>query len=259
MPCPFLGIVYCNGAGASSEAVADMALFHIISVFRNMTWSHLAARSGNPQKWLHAHHCAPMLSHNPRGHTLGVVGLGNIGLAIAKKVRTALGMKILYHDIARKSQKLEEEVQARFYPSLQDMLPVTDCLLVAAPFSGETLITAPVLDALKPGARFVNIGRGNLVDEDALADALESGHLGAVGLDVHAHEPHVSQRLVKSWKVTVTSHTGGGALETNVGFERLAMENVERVLRGNEPLTPVNAHFLDKADRRTRSKPTPKL
>lgn len=209
-----------------------------------MTWSHLAARSGNPQKFLHAHYCAPILSHNPRGHILGIVGLGNIGFAIAKKVHAALGMKIIYHDIKRKPKEQEKDVGASFFPRLHDMLPLTDCLLVAAPFSGEKLITSSTLNSLKPGARFVNIGRGSLVDEDALADALESGHLGAVGLDVHAHEPNVSQRLSKSWKVTVTSHTGGGAFETNVGFERLAMENVERVLMGKEPLTAVNREFL---------------
>ena len=250
----FLGIVYCNGAGASSEAVADMALFHIISVFRNMTWSHLAARSGDPQKFRHAHDCVPILSHNPRGHTLGVVGLGNIGFAIAKKVHAALGMKIIYHDIKRKAAEQENEVQARFYPRLQDMLPVTDCLLVAAPFSGQTLITAPVLNALEPGARFVNVGRGSLVDEDAVADALESGHLCAIGLDVHAHEPNVSARLRNNWKVTVTSHTGGGAFETNVGFERLVMENVERVLLGGEPLTAVNLHLLRRRGENGRRK-----
>ena len=238
------GIIYCNGAGASSEAVADMALYHIISVFRNMTWSHLAARSGSPQKFLHAHYCAPILSHNPRGHTLGIVGLGNIGLAIAKKVYAALGMKILYYDIARKPIAQEKEVHARFFHRLEDMLPLTDCLLLAAPYSGATLITSPLLNALRPGARFVNIGRGSLVDEDALADALESGHLGAVGLDVHADEPHVSERLRRSWKVTVTSHTGGGAYETNVGFERLSMENVEAVLEGWGAKTPVNGHFI---------------
>ncbi len=238
------GILYCNGAGASTEAVADMALYHIISVFRNMTWSHLAARSLNTEQWLDAHHNAPILSHNPRGHTLGIIGLGNIGHAIAQKAFSAFGMRVLYNDVTRKSLKLEQAVQATFYEKLDDMLSVSDCVLLATPFSGRAIITPSTLSKFKPGSRFVNIARGSLVDEDALADAIESGHLSAAGLDVHAYEPRVSERLTKSWNVTVTSHSGGGAFETIVGFERLAMENVEAMLNGEPALTGVNGHLM---------------
>ena len=124
------------------------------------------------------------------------------------------------------------------------MLHASDCVLIATPFAGKTLITAPTLAKFKPGSRFVNIARGGLVDEDALADALESGHLHAAGLDVHAREPLVSERLRDLWNVTLTSHTAGGAMETYVEFERLAMENVERVLNGEEALTGVNRHLM---------------
>ena len=237
-----LGILYCNGAGASTEAVADMAIWHIISVFRNMTWSSLAARSGDPQQWLDAHHNAPGTSHNPRGNTLGIIGLGNIGHAIAKKAYMAFGMRILYNDIVRKPSAQEEEVNAEFCKDLCDMLAASDCVLIATPFSGKKLITKSTLAQFKPHARLVNIARGSLVDEDALADALESGNLGAAGLDVHANEPKVSKRLTRLWNVTLTSHTGGAALETAIGFEKLAMENVERILTGKPALTGVNGH-----------------
>lgn len=221
-----------------------MALYHIISVFRNMTWSHLAARSLDTERWLDAHHNAPILSHNPRGHTLGIIGLGNIGYAIAQKAFNAFNMRILYNDVARKPLKQEQTVQATFCGNLEHMLNASDCVLLATPFSGEALITASTLAKFKPGSRFVNIARGSLVDEEALADAIESGHLSAAGLDVHAHEPRVSERLVKSWKVTLTSHSGGGAFETVVGFERLALENVERMLTGEPALTGVNGHLM---------------
>lgn len=240
----FPGILYCNGAGASTEAVSDMAMFHIISVFRQMTWSQLAARSGDPREFENAHLNAPALSHNPRGHTLGIVGLGNIGYAIAKKAYQAFGMRIIYNDLVRKCRSQEREVEAEFYDQLSDLLAVSDCVLIATPFYGKTLITASTLAQFKRGARLVNIARGSLIDEDALADAIESGQLSAAGLDVHAHEPNVSPRLTRSWAVTVTSHTGGAALETAIAFESLAMENVERVLMGKPALTGVNQHLI---------------
>ncbi|KAL9640296.1 MAG: hypothetical protein Q9204_000777 [Flavoplaca sp. TL-2023a] len=240
------GIVYCNGAGASTEAVGDMALWHIISVFRNMTSSLLAARSVDSTQFSHAHHDLPAISYNPRGHTLGIVGLGNIGYAIAVKAYAAFGMKILYHDIVRKSPEQEEMVKAEFHPEIGSMLRKTDCLLLATPstMGGRPFLTSEILAQLPRGSRFVNIARGSLVDEEALAEALRSGDLAAAGLDVHASEPHVNAKLATMPNVTMTCHTGGGAVETKTGFERLAMENVEKVLNGREALTPVNAHLI---------------
>ncbi|KAL8718060.1 MAG: hypothetical protein Q9225_004768 [Loekoesia sp. 1 TL-2023] len=241
-----IGILYCNGGSASTEAVGDMALYHIISVFRHMTSSSLAARSCDPERFFHAHHTLPHIARNPASHTLGIVGLGNIGFVIAKKAHAAFGMKIIYYDIVRKSLEQEKAVDATFYPKVEDMLRKTDCLLLATPFtfSGRPFLTKEIIALLPRGARFVNISRGPLVDEDALAAALESGHIAAAGLDVHASEPNVSERLAGMMNVTMTSHTGGGSVETNDGFERLAMENVERVLRGEEALTGVNGHLI---------------
>lgn len=213
-----------------------------------MTFSHLSARSLNPDNFNDAHFNLPGRSHNPRGHTLGIIGLGDIGFAVAKKVHTALGMKIIYNDVARKPISQEQEVNATYYSSLEEMLGQSDCILVATPFSGKTLITAPLLAKFKPGSRLVNIARGSLIDETALANELDSGHLSAAGLDVHADEPHVNERLARNWKVGLTSHTGGGALETWKSFERLAMENVERVLTGREALTAVNGHLIERRE-----------
>ncbi|KAL8828232.1 MAG: hypothetical protein Q9170_006694, partial [Blastenia crenularia] len=185
------GILYCNGGSASTEAVGDMALYDIISVFRQMTWSSLAARSTDPKRFLQAHHALPHASRNPRFHTLGIVGLGNIGFAVAKKAHAAFGMKIMYHDIVRKSPEMEKSIDATFFPGVEDMLRRTDCLLLATPstFSGRPFLTSDIIALLPRGARFVNIARGSLVDEDALADSLESGHVAAAALDVHANEP----------------------------------------------------------------------
>ncbi|KAI4196389.1 MAG: hypothetical protein LQ350_006575 [Teloschistes chrysophthalmus] len=240
------GILYCNGAGASTEAVGDMALHHIISVFRNMNQSAAAARSLDRETFLDAHHHIPATSRNPRNHKLGIIGLGQIGFVVAQKAYMACGMKILYHDIVRKPLDQEQSVQATYFENLDEMLRETDCLVLATPssFSGRPFLTAEIIALLPRGARFVNIARGSLVDEDALANALEEGHLAAAALDVHAHEPRVCERFVKMENVLLTSHTGGGVVETRDGFERLAMENVERVLLGGEALTPVNKHLM---------------
>ena len=239
------GILYCNGAHASTESVADMALYHVISVFRHMTWSSLAARSNSSDEWTKAHQQIPFASHNPRGHTLGIIGLGNIGHAIAKKVRAALGMKIIYHDVIQKSAEMEREADATFYPSMEELLAASDCVLIATPYTSRPLLNAHTLSLLPRGARVVNIARGICIDEDALADALVSKHVSAAGLDVHAHEPRVSERLSNMFNVTLTSHTGGGSVETAIGFEKLVMQNVEAVLEGREALTAVNQGLVD--------------
>lgn len=241
------GIVYCNGATASSEAVADMAIFHIISVFRNLTWSHLAARSCDPEQWIEAHKYATLTACNPRGHSLGIVGLGSIGYLIASKAYHGFGMKIKYHDVVRKTAEQEAALDATFFDSLDALLGESDYILIAIPYFGKKLIDVASLRKFKKGSRFVNVARGALVDEDALVEALNSGHVLAAGLDVHANEPHVHPELAKMRNVTLTCHNGGGALDTIIGFERLAMENIEGLLLKGKPLTPVNMHLIRKS------------
>lgn len=240
------GITYCNGARASSEAVADMAIWHILSVFRNLIWSAEAAKSGDVEQFKDAHKNQQDTAFNPRGRSLGIIGLGNIGYTIAEKVWRGFGMKVLYHDIVRKNEEQESAVQGTFYENLNEMLGVADCIVLATPFFGEKLITAERLKKFKKGSRFVNIARGTLVDEPALVEALKSGHIFAAGLDVHENEPHVNQELCKMRNVTMTCHNAGGAWDTASGFESLAMENIEHFLLKGKALTPVNAHLIGK-------------
>jgi lactate dehydrogenase-like 2-hydroxyacid dehydrogenase len=157
-------------------------------------------------------------------------------------------MNILYHDLRRRCEAEEAEINATFYGDLNAMLALSDCVVLATPSArdGSKLITASALAHFKPGARFVNIARGSLVDEDALVSALEAGHLAAAMLDVHEHEPQVNSRLAQMMNVTLTCHNAGGTLDTHIGFERLSMENIDAVLKEREPLTPVNLHMLRK-------------
>ncbi|TVY22890.1 Glyoxylate reductase, partial [Lachnellula hyalina] len=239
------GIVYCNGAAASSESVSDFALFHILATFRNLHWCTSSARD-SPAAFQDCHQHAAALSQNPHGHTLGIIGLGNIGFEIARKAYLAFHMKIIYYDVLRKPNTREAEIDARFVSSLDEMLGISDCVVISTPASpdGKKLITKERLDKMKVGSRLVNIARGSLVDEEAVADAVEEGRLVGVGMDVHENEPMVNERLKAFKQVTLTAHNAGGTLQTHIGFEELAMRNIDALLKGQKPLTPVNMHLM---------------
>ncbi|KAK7998944.1 D-mandelate dehydrogenase [Apiospora marii] len=229
------GILYCNGALASSEAVADMAIYHIISVFRNMQWSNMAGRANDPDAWTDAHINGQFTAHNPQGHVLGIVGLGNIGYRIAVKAFKGFDMRVTYYDPVPKSAEQEAAINATRCASMKELLSGADCVVLAAPER---------IAQMKKGSRLVNIARGGLVDEEAVVEALESGQLSAVGLDVFENEPRPHPRLSGFRNATLTCHTAGGALETAMGFEGLSMKNVLAVLTGQPPLTPVNQHLM---------------
>ncbi|KAK4194528.1 hypothetical protein QBC40DRAFT_353221 [Triangularia verruculosa] len=266
------GIMYCNSGLAAAEAVADFSVAMIISTFRHLPWCMNAATlpylssSGSTtvdakKAFRECHARATAASHNPRGHTLGLIGFGNIGQQIAAKMgSSAFGMKIAYYDVVRKPMEVEKELNATFHDTLGGLMKVSDCVVLCTPASadGRPIITAETLRYLRPGTRFVNIARGSLMDEEALADALDSGVVGAAALDVHMDEPRVSERLVKMatglefdergyhpGRVMLTCHNAGGTVETHVGFEELSMRNILAVVRdGKEAVTPVNLHWL---------------
>lgn len=208
-----------------------------------------------------------ILDSMPKMKTLEMGNLLTVILnsTIARKAFGCFRMKIIYHDLYRKSTDQEQAVAAEFCETMDKVLARADCVVLATPFGGSTLITKERFAEFKKGSRLVNIARGSLVDEDALVQSLKSGHLVAAGLDVHAREPEVNKELVKMRNVTyalisillmykmtnnllfshrMTAHTAGGAIDTEIGFERLSMENIQRVLTGQEPLTPVNKHFF---------------
>lgn len=240
-------IWYANGAGASDEAVSDTALYMVLSVFRNFTRSQLAARTADPDIFTATHKLIATISRNPRNHILGIIGFGNISKKLAYKARSALGMKIHYYDIVRADTKEEEALEATYHSSLDELLKVADCVSLHTPLNKYTqdLIGTQQLALMKKGSRLVNTARGQVVNEDALIEALETGHLSAAALDVHYHEPQVSPKLAKMENVTLTTHIGGGALETRINFELNAMKNIIEVVGPNgelkgEPFTPVN-------------------
>jgi lactate dehydrogenase-like 2-hydroxyacid dehydrogenase len=191
---------------------------------------------------LDAHKNVALTAHNLRGCVIGIVGLGEIGYALATKLYRAWGVRIIYHNRFT-THKDEKDIEATRV-SFEDLLTASDCIILAIPGGGGTLITKEILSKMKQGARLVNVARGDLVDEEALADCLESGHLSAAGLDVFANEPSANLRLAKMRNVTLTAHTGGSAIETYAKFEEMAMLNVEAVLTNKRALSPVNEHLM---------------
>jgi lactate dehydrogenase-like 2-hydroxyacid dehydrogenase len=200
-------------------------------------------------------------SHTLRGRALGLVGLGNIGQLLAAKLGCAAwGMQIHYYDVERKPAAVESKLQAGFHPTLEELLSAVDVLVLCAPAAsdGRAILNREALCHLRPGARIVNVARGSLIDEEALADALDSGSVTAAALDVHHDEPHVNERLRRMagldqdpkggyqhpGRVMLTCHNAGGTVETHIGFEELSMRNIMSVLSGSGPITPVNLAWL---------------
>ncbi|KAK1537614.1 D-isomer specific 2-hydroxyacid dehydrogenase [Colletotrichum paranaense] len=239
-----MGIIYCNSGLAAAEAVADFAVALVVSTFRHLPWC--TASAADPSAFQDCHARATAASHTLRGHVLGLVGMGNIGQQIAQRLGVGFGMKVHYFDVVRKDPvTVEAKFSATFHETMESLLRVSDCVVLCTPAGGK-VITAESLAWIKPGSRFVNIARGSLVDEEALADALESGQIGTVALDVHADEPRPHPRLLKmaGTKAMLTCHNAGGTVETHKGFEELSMRNIMAVLGGGQPITPVNLHYL---------------
>lgn len=219
-----------------------------------------AATSSDPDDFAACHRDATVHSHNLRGHVLGLIGLGNIGREIATRCHLGFGMKIHYFDIASIPADVEASLGgATAHYSLQSLIRTADCVVLCTPAippgaggSSEDskngiLIGAEQLTWFRKGGRFVNIARGSLVDDGAVADAVASGHLSAVALDVHHDEPQVHPKLREmalKGRAMVTCHNAGGTVETHKGFEELSMRNVMAVLKGEKAITPVNMQHL---------------
>ncbi|GAB0146316.1 hypothetical protein EsHS_00006723 [Epichloe bromicola] len=245
------GIIYCSGGPACADSVADLAVAMVISTFRHIPWCINAARCNSPSGFTDCHLNAPAQSHSLGGQTLGIIGLGNIGHRVAARCRLGFGMTIHYFDVERKAYAVEAQVGATFHDSLESLLGVADCVVLCAPgpLGGEAIIDASSLRHFRHGGRLVNVARGALVNEDDLVEALETGRLSSVALDVHADEPRVHQGLMgfaDQGRAMLTCHNGGGTVEAHAGSEELSMRNVMAVLEGEEPLSAVNLAYLKK-------------
>ena len=230
------GIAVTNTPGVLDETTADTAFMLLLAAARRLGESERTLRAGNWEWW------GPKLfvGVDVWGKTLGVVGMGRIGQAVARRGR-GFGMEIVYHNRSRK-EEAEKELAAR-YADLDELLETADFVSIHTPLTEETthLIGAGELDSMKPTAVLVNTSRGPVVDEEALADALADGRIFAAGLDVYEEEPKVNPKLLELENAVLAPHIGSGSRETRDGMAVLAAENIVAVLSGEGPKTPVDA------------------
>lgn len=227
--------------------MADFAVAMIIATFRHLPWCIKAAESGDADEFAQCHKQATPMSHNLRGHVLGIVGFGNIGQQIAARCRLGFGMQIHYYDVMPQPDAVRARCEATVHDSLESLVRASDCVILCTPACQGAIIDASSLSWFKRGARFVNVARGSLVDEEALADALEERRVSLAALDVFAGEPMVNERLRRLamvGRVMLTCHNAGGTVETHKGFEELSMRNIMAVLSDGRALTPVNIEFV---------------
>lgn len=229
------GVVVTNTPGVLDETTADVAFMLLLAAARRLGESERVLRAGNWEWW------GPNLfvGVDVWGKKLGVVGMGRIGQAVARRGK-GFGMEILYHNRSR-NEEAENELGAR-YLDLDELLETADFISIHTPLTQETrhLIGAAQLQKMKTEAVLVNTSRGPVVDEAALAEALAEKRIFAAGLDVYEEEPKVHPKLLELENVVLAPHIGSGSIETRNKMAVLAAENLVAVLRGEEPQTPVN-------------------
>jgi lactate dehydrogenase-like 2-hydroxyacid dehydrogenase len=188
--------------------------------------------------WRHGYGLGEMMGLRVWGKTLGILGLGRIGQAVAQRAR-GFGMKVIYSAPRRVASELEQG--AEYYPDFRAMLPHCDILSIHAPGGDATagIMNAETFALLPKGAVFVNASRGGLVDEDALIAALKSGHLFAAGLDVFRNEPEFDLRFTALRNVFLVPHMGSATVETRNAMGFRALDNIAAVLAGKPPLNPI--------------------
>lgn len=221
--CSARKVMATNTPGVLTETTADLGFALMMAAARRITEGERFLRAGRWDRWSYDMFIAP----DVHGSTLGILGMGRIGQAIARRGALGFGMKVLYHNRSRLEPAIEAPLAARWVDK-STLLRQADHLVLVLPYSGEThhTIAAAELAQMKPGATLTNIGRGGLVDEDALADALSQGRLAAAGLDVFEGEPRVNPALLALDKVALTPHIGSASLATRRAMADLAADNL---------------------------------
>jgi glyoxylate reductase len=225
------GVWATNTPDSFADATADCALALLLALVRRIPAADRYVRSGQwavdgfqPSRWE---------GNQLSGKCLGIIGFGRIGRATARRA-AGFGMRVIHHTRSGAGDPN--------WRSLPALLAESEVVALHCPLTLETrgLIDAAALAAMRPGAILLNLARGPVVDESALAAALRSGHLGGAGLDDFEAEPRVNADLLDLENVVLTPHIGGGTIESRADARLLAAENVARVLRGERPITPVN-------------------
>jgi lactate dehydrogenase-like 2-hydroxyacid dehydrogenase len=222
------GITVCNTPDVLTDATADTHMLLLLGAARRAK-EHVRNMDGG---WKIRNGFYQGLGVDVTGKTMGIVGMGRIGRAVADRAR-GFRMPVLYHNRTRLADELENG--ARFFPRLEAMLPYCQVLSLNLPGGQGVLMTAERFALLPRGAIFVNSARGSLVDEDALFEALKSGQLGSAGLDVFQKEPNFDTRLNELDNTFLLPHIGSATVETRTAMASLAVDGIEAVLLGRTP------------------------
>ena len=222
------GVAVTNTPGVLTDATADLAIALLLAITRRLGEAERLIRSGEPWAWS----IDFMLGRGLRGKTLGIVGYGEIGRAVAARAR-AFGLEVVYTKRSRGDEPGQVE--------LGELLARSHVVSLHCPLTPETrhLIDADALAAMRDDAYLINTARGPVVDEPALAAALRDGVIAGAGLDVFEHEPEVHPDLLGLENVVLIPHLGSATVETRTAMAELAAANVVAVLAGDEPPTPV--------------------
>ena len=224
------GIAVSNTPGVLTDATADLALTLMLMAARRAGEGERELRSGKWTGWRPTH----LIGSALRGKVLGIVGMGRIGMATAERAKRGFGMKIAY--FARGPRDEAKALDGEFCPDLETLLAKSDFVSLHIPGGAATsnLIDAQALAAMKAGSYLINTARGGVVDHDALAEALKSGHLAGAGLDVYPEEPQVPEALLELENVVLLPHLGSANAETREAMGLRAMANIEAFARGGD-------------------------
>lgn len=223
------GIMVTHTPNVLNDEVANTAIMLMLTTARNFLHDNAYLKAG---RW--AKEGEAPLSRSVAGLTVGILGLGRIGLATAQKL-AVFGVNVVYHT------RSERDVPYRYYSDLVAMARDADIMICIAPGGAATqhLVDREVMDALGPPGILINVGRGSVVDETALIAALQEGRLGAAGLDVFENEPNVPQALIDLENATLLPHVGSGTVETRQAMGDLAVENLTSFHATGKAVTPV--------------------
>jgi glyoxylate reductase len=229
------GITVTNTPGVLTEDMADFTMALIVAVSRRFVEGSRTITAGSFTGWSPSW----MLGQRISGKKLGIVGLGRIGFALAKRAK-AFGLQIHYHNRRPASARIEQELDATYWDSLDRMLTRMDIISVNCPHTPATfhLLSGRRLKLLQPHAILINTARGEIVDEDALVDLLEQGKIGGAGLDVFEHEPAINPRLLKlaeQGKAMLLPHMGSATMESRIEMGEKVIINVKTFNDGHRP------------------------
>ena len=234
-------VLATNAPDVLTETTADFGFALLMATARRITESEHCLRAGQWTKWSYD----MFAGSDIHGATLGILGMGRIGQGIAKRGAHGFGMQVIYHNRSRLDAALEAECKAS-YVSKEDLLKTADHLVLVLPYSPAShhAIGASELALMKPTATLVNIARGGIVDDAALAAALRNQTIAAAGLDVFEGEPSVHPDLLTVPNVVLTPHIASATLPTRLAMASLAASNLIAFFTGNKPLTPLNPAVL---------------